>query len=201
MKINKLLPDIYEIEDFITIEEQDYILNQLNNLEKKYWSALDRKNEYEFDFWYGKVLDPMDHNLNNKMYNGIYYRCMNLFESALQITGINVARYTKNDSLGEHRDYWKYEENYHIRYGLVIYYNDDYDGGEIQYPELNLIHKPKARSMLIHGGNILHGTLPVQSDNFRYVSTMFVKGSKDKPAVLKKELFEGIEESDGTIYR
>jgi hypothetical protein len=30
---------------------------------------------------------------------------------------------------------------------------------------------------------------------------MFVKGSKDKPAVLSKELFDGIEESDGTIYR
>lgn len=200
MKINKLLPEIYEIEDFITIEEQSKILNQIDSLDGTLWDPIN-KDEYEFNFWYGKVLDPMSRLVDNSIYNEIYKRCFNVFERVLEITGINIARYTKDDSLGLHRDYWKYEEDYHIRYGLVIYYNDDYEGGEIQYPELNLVHKPKARSMIIHGGNILHGTLPVKSNNFRYVSTMFVKGSKDKPAILNKELFNGIEESDGTIYR
>lgn len=200
MKINKLLPDIYEIEDFLSIEEQSSVLQQLESLDEKYWNPIN-KEQYEFDWWYGKVLDPMSSNLNSNIYENIYRKCLGIFESVLEITGINVARYTKDDVLGEHRDYWKYEEDYHIRYGLVIYYNDDYEGGEIEYPELGLIHKPKARSMLIHGGNILHGTLAVKSNNFRYVSTMFVKGSKDNPAILKRELFDGIEESDGTIYR
>lgn len=199
MKINKILPDIYEIEDFITVEEQSKILSQINGLDGTFWDPIN-KDEYEFNFWYGKVLDPMSRLLDNSIYNKIYKRCFNIFDSVLEITGINIARYTKDDSLGLHRDYWKYEEDYHIRYGLVIYYNDDYEGGEIEYPELNLVHKPKARSMIIHGGNILHGTLPVKSNNFRYVSTMFVKGSKDKPTVLNKELFNGIEESDGTTY-
>lgn len=199
MKINKILPDIYEIEDFISIEEQSAILNQINSLENKYWDPVN-KDEYDFNFWYGKVLDPMSSGLDTGIYSKIYKRCLSIFDSLLEITGINIARYTKDDSLGLHRDYWKYEEDYHIRYGLVIYYNDDYEGGEIEYPELNLVHKPKARSMIIHGGNILHGTLPVKSNNFRYVSTMFVKGSKDKPTVLSKELFDGIEESDGTTY-
>jgi hypothetical protein len=199
MKINKILPDIYEIENFITIEEQSKILNQIDSLEGTLWDPIN-KDEYEFNFWYGKVLDPMSRLLDNSVYNEIYKRCLSIFDSVLEITGINIARYTKDDSLGLHRDYWKYEEDYHIRYGLVIYYNDDYEGGEIEYPELNLVHKPKARSMIIHGGNILHGTLPVKSNNFRYVSTMFVKGSKDKPTILNKELFNGIEESDGTTY-
>jgi hypothetical protein len=200
MKINKLLPDIYEIEDFVSEDEQFYVINQIESLDQKYWEPLN-KEHYEFDFWYGKVLDPMGQGLDNFVYDGIYKRCRGIFDSVLDLTGINVARYTKYDALGEHRDYWKYDEDYHIRYGLVIYWNDDYEGGEIQYRELGLTHKPKARSLLIHGGNILHGTLPVKSDNFRYVSTLFVKGSKDKPAVLSKELFDGIEESDGTIYR
>lgn len=200
MNINKLLPDIYEVENFITEKEQSLILDQIKLLDESYWYAMD-KNAYEFNFWDGKIIDPMAHELNDNLYDGINVKCKKIFDSFLEITGINIARYTKDDFLGTHRDYWKYDEDYHIRYGLVIYYNDDYEGGEIEYPELNLIHKPKARSMLIHGGNILHGTLPVKSNNYRYISTMFVKGSKDKPAVLSKELFDGIEESDGTIYR
>ena len=53
----------------------------------------------------------------------------------------------------------------------------------------------------MHGGNILHKNLPVLDDMPRYFSTTFVRGSKDNPVLLNKELFSEIEEHDGSTYR
>jgi len=99
-----------------------------------------------------------------------------------------------------HKDYWNKEIDYYIRYGIVIYYNDDYLGGEIHYPSLEISHKPKARSLVMHGGNIPHGTKKVTSDDYRYFSTSFVRGTVDKPVILNQELFGDVEQSDGSNY-
>jgi hypothetical protein len=85
-------------------------------------------------------------------------------------------------------------------YGICLYYNDEYAGGELEYSELGIIHKPKARSLVLHGGNILHKSLSVLDDLPRYFSTTFVRGSKDSPVLLNKELFSEIEEHDGSTY-
>jgi hypothetical protein len=52
----------------------------------------------------------------------------------------------------------------------------------------------------MHGGNITHESLPVTSDDLRYFSTAFVRGSKESPVVLNKQLFSEIEEHDGSRY-
>jgi hypothetical protein len=52
----------------------------------------------------------------------------------------------------------------------------------------------------MHGGNIGHGTIPVQGDNYRYFSTAFVRGSVESPVTLNPELFADVELHDGSNY-
>ena len=195
MKINRISPDLYEIEDFVTVEQQQKILEFSTSLEEnEWWQVLSEKHKEEF--FYGKQY----HGDRPEVFNEIDESVKNLFSTLLYVGHVALQRYKINEAMQDHRDYWLYDEDYHIRYGIAIYYNDDYEGGEINYPELNIVHKPKARSLLMHGGNILHGTLPVTSNHTRFFSTAFVKGSANSPAILNPELFADVELHDGSIY-
>lgn len=195
MQINKIYKDIYEIENFISVEDQEEIINMCNNMEEKEWFENDEE-AMEFSWWNGRQM-KVDH---IQVFQKISQKVASLFDSLLSGTGVALQRYKVGDNIQPHRDYWKYDEPYHIRYGIVIYYNDNYSGGEIEYPEVGIVHKPKPRSLVMHGGNVLHGTLPVK-EGVRYFSTCFIKGSSQNPVVLNQDFFKEIEENDGTTYR
>ena len=192
MKVNRLSPDIYEIEDFVTIEKANQVLEYSKSLEESDWWHEEQKET----FFYGKqkwgklpeIFDEIDKNAKN------------LFSSALDIGNIALQRYLDNEPMRLHRDYWLKDLDYYIRYGIVIYYNDDYEGGEIEYPELGIVHKPKARSLVLHGGNILHGPKRLIGDGSRYFSTSFVRGSADSPVLLNHSIFGDVELHDGSNY-
>lgn len=190
MSIKKISPDLYEIENFISDEELNEIMNFINTLEEKDWYFDDSD-----DFWNGKRTQYEEGMLKKltKRVNGI-------LETNIDNTGLAIQRFKKDEYIKEHRDYWIYDLDHHIRFGLVLYLNDNYEGGEIYYPELDIKIKPKSRSLFIHGGNILHQSMPVISDSIRYFSTCFFRGTKERPVLLNKEMFYGIEESDGSIY-
>lgn len=60
-----------------------------------------------------------------------------------------------------------------VKWGGVIYLNDDFNGGEIDYVHLGIKFKPVPGTMIMHVGDdakYRHGT--VDSDNFRY-NTIF----------------------------
>lgn len=61
-----------------------------------------------------------------------------------------------------------------MHYGVVLYLNDDYEGGEIYYPKLNLQYEPKAGDMVIHPGTeeYSHGVKDISSGK-RYAITLF----------------------------
>ncbi len=198
MKINVLAPDVFEIEDFISVEEQEVVLNFLNNVEESEWFPIDSNDlrqhnlvEHGVDgsgnqisrlgFFYGK---RYQNKLPEVVVENIYPRIKNLFHSYYLIEPPSLHRHLKGDNHKPHRDYdpLNQKTEYHIRYGIVIYFNDDYSGGALDYPELGIIHKPKARSLMMHAGNILHGTTEVENDVVRYFATAFIKGTKDKPA-------------------
>ncbi len=192
MKVNRLSPDIYEIENFVTIEKANQVLEYSKSLEESDWWHEEQKET----FFYGKqkwgklpeIFDEIDQNAKN------------LFSSALDIGNIALQRYLDNEPMRLHRDYWLKDLDYYIRYGIVIYYNDDYEGGEIEYPELGIVHKPKARSLVLHGGNILHGPKRLIGDGSRYFSTSFVRGSVDSPVLLNHSIFGDVELHDGSNY-
>lgn len=196
MKINRISPDIYEVEDFITAEQQVEVLEFFKSLDEESWWTTPEGHE-QHGFFYGKQY----HGKSPDVFSEISKNVRNLFSTYLYIGDVGLQRYKINEAMQEHRDYWLYDQDYHMRYGIAIYYNDDYEGGEIEYPELGIIHKPKARSLLMHGGNILHGTLPVTSDDTRFFSTAFVRGSSESPVTLDPELFSEVELHDGSSYK
>ena len=192
MKANLLSPDIYEIEDFITVEQQEKVLEYCKNLEESAWWD----KEQEGTFFYGKqkpgelpkFFNEINENLNSLFYEFAYFG------------NVVLQRSFDQEPMQPHRDYWIKDLDYYIRYGIVIYYNDDYIGGEIEYPELGIVHKPKARSLVLHGGNILHGPKKVVGDSIRYFSTAFVRGSVDEPVFLNPSIFGDVEQHDGSNY-
>ncbi len=195
MKINRIAPDIYEIEDFISVEQQKEILEYCSNLdESEWWQS--HSPEYKRSFFYGRqklgtlpdVFSEIDENIDS------------LFSGMLVKYAVCLQRHKDEKPMAVHKDYHTYDPQSYVRFGIVIYYNDDYVGGEIAYPSLGISHKPKARSLVMHGGNIRHGTRPVTSGSHRYFSTTFIRGSVDKPVVLNKLLFGDIEQSDGSNY-
>lgn len=192
MKVNRLSPDIYEIEDFITVDQQTKILEYCQSLDESDWWH----EEQEGTFFYGKQkLGQLP-----EFFDEINQNVQNLFSNVLYVGDVALQRYLDKEPMQVHKDYWLKDLDYYIRYGIVIYYNDDYLGGEISYPELGIVHKPKARSLVMHGGNITHGPLKVTSGGARYFSTAFVRGSLESPTVLNKDIFGDVELHDGSDY-
>lgn len=60
------------------------------------------------------------------------------------------------------------------KFGCVLYLNEDYEGGNIYFPNQNLSIKPKANTLVFFPGNreYLHGVNPVTS-GIRYTLSTF----------------------------
>lgn len=65
-----------------------------------------------------------------------------------------------------------------IYWGAVLYINEDYEGGEIYYPDYEWLYKPKAGSMALHRGTVKHGVKKVTSGN-RYCAPTLVSIKND----------------------
>jgi hypothetical protein len=68
----------------------------------------------------------------------------------------------------------------HVAYACVIYLNDDYNYGEVIFPEQGLELKPKPGSMLFFssGESHPHGVNPPGAGPFRYVIPCFIHQEK-----------------------
>lgn len=194
MKVNLLSPDIYEIEDFVTVDQQEEILSYCKNIDESHWWTSDKKYP---EFFNGKTSVEK----NEKLFNEIFEKIKNLFSSFDDVGQLSLHRHLDGHFMYPHLDWdpGDQEDIPHIRYGLILYYNDDYGDGSLNYPNLGIVHKPKARSLMIHGGHVLHGTTRVIGPK-RYFSTAFVFGTKENPVTLNKDIFGKVEKSDGYEY-
>ena len=206
MKINILSPDVFEIEDFITAEEQQKVLSYARSLQEGDWWSDDERVP---PFFNGKI------NVGEKpeVFLQIDEKIKNLFSSFYLINPISLHRHLKTNFMMPHKDYdpdnksedydpEKKSEGFVLRpiYGVVLYYNSDYEGGAINYPDLGIVHKPKPSSLVLHGGNILHGTTRVTDDSVRYFSTTFIMATKEVPVRLNKDLFGENQQSQEYIF-
>ncbi len=58
-----------------------------------------------------------------------------------------IKKYNVGQGLGPHAD--QYDGNMRLRFSLVLYLNDDYEGGELWFPNHNIEIKPKPGSLAI----------------------------------------------------
>ncbi len=75
-------------------------------------------------------------------------------------------------AMNPHKDRHDYGSS-NVSHGAIFYFNDNYEGGEIAYPDLDIVFKPKANSVICHDASIMHGVRAVTSGT-RYVLPGFV---------------------------
>jgi Rps23 Pro-64 3,4-dihydroxylase Tpa1-like proline 4-hydroxylase len=187
VNILKLADDVYEVKNFLTDQENEEVYKIINSVTEEDWFDKELNHENNtLNFWYGKNLLFKDITI----FDTINKKMRLLLQSYSHYpSNIQLSRYKKGDFIKPHKDQLNPDLPYYIGYGFCLYYNDDYDGGELEYPELNLTIKPKAGSLYIHGGNVLHKSLPVLGDNIRYFSTVFVHGTTELPTKLRADIF------------
>lgn len=87
----------------------------------------------------------------------------------------DLRRLTNSEFMWPHEDGGNPDDPRKIVFGIAIYLNDDFTGGELIYPTLGLSVTPKAGSMVIHSAHLKHQVFPVLEGE-RYSITTFVFG-------------------------
>lgn len=84
-----------------------------------------------------------------------------------------ILKYGKGQKFTNHIDD---HPKYHRRLSSVYYINDNYDGGEINFPRFNISYKPKANQMIIFPSTYVynHSVSPV-IDGTRYAVVSWIK--------------------------
>lgn len=175
MKMNKIYEKIYEFENFISSQECDLIIKNIECVDESNWH----------NGSHGKVLNKHQVEIE-ELREKITKKIKSIFVSYSRILGenTNIQKISVSDgSMSFHVDN-VYDTD--VKYGMVLYYNSDFSGGELEYPDLNIVYKPKSGSLLIHDANYSHGVRPVQS-GIRYISTYFVEGTQDVPVIINLE--------------
>lgn len=165
---------IYEIKDFLTDNELKDIL-------------ISAGEDGFFESHPGNIIQNLKPESLNHI-PAINDRLLSYFDNAVSLTKINnIRRLKANEYMNAHTDdtdggYPRNSLNQELEqavkkvvFGIVIYLNDDFTGGQISYPNLGLKIQPQKSSLIIHDAKILHEVLPVIDGN-RYSLTSFVIG-------------------------
>jgi 2OG-Fe(II) oxygenase superfamily len=178
--------------DVITQEEADYILNIAKKTESNDWTLYGNKYVKDNDppaiqYWEENVLKIDEIPALSEKYLPFLFdlskRLSKIVEDHLKISFEEqnlksddytiLVRFQKGHFMKVHHD-GGYKNL--IKYGTVLYLNDDFTGGETFYPAASKELKPIARSLILHPGNeaYRHGVKEVTSGT-RYILTSFIK--------------------------
>ena len=91
----------------------------------------------------------------------------------LEINQIPIKKWNQGQSMGPHLD--GQDGNKDLAFSLVTYINDDYEGGEIHFPNQNITLKPAAGSLIMFPSQepYIHEVKPIISGT-RYMSPAHV---------------------------
>lgn len=91
----------------------------------------------------------------------------------LNLDNTTIKAWNEGQSMGPHFD--GQDGNADLAFSLVAYINDDYEGGEISFPNHNVTVKPKAGSMIMFPSQepYIHEVKPIISGT-RYMSPAHV---------------------------
>jgi hypothetical protein len=162
IKIIKHAENVYEIEEFLTIEEQQLFLSSCTD-----------------DGWElshpGNIVKKMTLE-QRKLSLEIRIRLSRFFDNLDSLTIVNrLRRLIKDEFMHPHKDDGDPLNKKVVVFGIGIYLNNDFSGGELHYPDLSLSISPRPRSAVIHYGQINHEVKTVKS-GARYSITVFAFG-------------------------
>jgi predicted 2-oxoglutarate/Fe(II)-dependent dioxygenase YbiX len=165
-------PDIFYVENFLSEEEISILKNEA---EENNWVE-QSKDLVLTDEWSGKIK-----NIKNKeLFSLIRKRIFESIDENKNLSvmlGETIRRYlpTNNENeewaMGPHHDG---QEDPWL-FGAIVYINDNYEGGEIVYTNLNIEIKPKPGMVILHKANenTVHAVKKIISGE-RYVLSFFI---------------------------
>jgi hypothetical protein len=155
---------IYEIENFLNDEEQELFLS----------SCTDDGWEESHPGNIVKVMTDKQQEITDKM----LVRLAGFFNNMDSFTTVNrLRRLTTGQFMHPHKDGGDPLNPKVIVFGIAIYLNDDFLGGQLSYPDIGLSIDPKPRSAVIHNARFNHEVKTVTSGN-RYSITAFIFGDE-----------------------
>jgi hypothetical protein len=159
--------EILIVDDFLTKEECDILINEINNSDLNLW---DIRSD-------GKDMATLKLK-NHKILINIYNRLNSYFDSSFKLQMIRVAHRTTTNTIWDaHSDE---EGGSEIKYGIVIYLNDNFIDGELNYINLGIKYKPKLGSMVIHPADQEYKHVVEKvSSGIRYTLTSFARALED----------------------
>lgn len=175
MKMDKeyISGDIWKIEDFITEEECAIIMSDC--IKEDGWfgdpGAFENGNKSLLSEEAKDVLDKINLRIISVIDNEKEKaNAVAMIQRMTTLSGPNEIW-----ALPPHTDTHDGGDSMYVTRGYVLYYNDDFDGGEIEYVNQNKVIKPKSRMLISHPGteDYLHGIKKVTKGT-RYMTTGFV---------------------------
>lgn len=130
------------------------------------------------DNWSGRVIyEPAKTNFN--YLKGLENKIKSDFELTDKIYAdyLGLVKWEVGDIQHPHADGENKNEKHPFfwrNFGCVYYLNDDYEGGEIYFPNQNIKLKPKPNTLVFFPGTLeyLHGVTPI-TNGVRYTLTSF----------------------------
>ena len=186
--------NIVELENFLTEEEQQQLINFAKN--NKIWDITETHIDqdglvlYDHNIWKDRVcttnsLKKSDPEILKVLWNMIYRLKIEVdkfFNVDAEATGPAIVRWPVGARQEPHADkeFWVGEEkgrpNDFPWYDIagLFYFNDDYEGGELYFPQHGIEFKPKPRAAYFFPGDryYAHGVRPIKSGS-RFTSPFF----------------------------
>lgn len=167
-KIGGSVDNIQYIENVLSEEEHKIILDYTLSVESwnhEPWGSETFKS-YQMPQSIKDILE--------KVFTIVYEKSKHLYDvdiDPIDKDALHLVKFVKGFSLNPHVDTLS-EESLHL--ASVYYINDDYLGGEINFPNHNLKIKPRANSVIVFPGNenYLHEVIEIV-DKDRYSSALW----------------------------
>jgi hypothetical protein len=167
--------NIHVTENVLPKEEHEQLLNYAKGIEA--WET----QPWGVKFFVSKGMKKEIVDTLEKIFRTAFDKCTDLYNVELRVferNEVHLIKFEKGYKISEHADTAG-------DFAAIYYLNDDYDGGEINFPDHNLKIKPKANSFITFPSNsdYWHEVLE-NTGKERYSSTLwfhFDGSSTDRP--------------------
>ena len=183
MIITNLDPNIFLIRNFIDEDQSRLLTDLAKNATKDEWANYNYTKRDKLNEWDDRILmldkcaDFDEYKMS--IVTDLFYKMQ---EEVSKILNKNIYEYTGFSSIYRSQTGQSMKTHHDgggdvkTKYGVVVYLNEDYVGGEIFYPHKGLEFKPEACSLVLHPAHeaYRHGVKEVTSGT-RYSMTSFLK--------------------------
>ncbi|MEY3434797.1 MAG: hypothetical protein RLZZ195_279 [Pseudomonadota bacterium] len=177
----KIGEEIYVYKNFLSKEFCEDLVNSIKKIEDKDWDLIGESGRYfskpgtvNFEPIYENIISSINLEDGFNIQHGS--RALKMIKDSFMSPHADNVEY---DSLEKQALEYVEGEPYDLRenthYGMVIYLND-FEGGELEYVNQNIIYKPNVGDFVIHSAkeNCTHGVKKVLSDvRYSYSNNIF----------------------------